>query len=234
MGLNINLLIATNENDIITRFFRTGTHDATHSVVMTHSPAMDILISSNFERVLWFACLTGSTTSPSPAEAQVADEMIRGFMDQLKATRTFSAPEWVLVKLREWFSAYRVTNTETAQTIKEMYESDSYVLDPHTAVGVHAATQYFSTAPNDATAAMVIVGTASPGKFPDVVLDAVNSVIKNQGGKELTFDDIAPSGLRDMESLPRRCVDVVSGGDVIKAMERVRDVVTALAPVSNL
>ncbi|MEM1444504.1 MAG: threonine synthase [Planctomycetota bacterium] len=155
MGLPIErLIVASNSNDILTRVFNTGDHTL-GDVHATTSPSMDIQVSSNFERLLYD--VLGQDAS------RVAD-----LMTKLKNDRTFKLDQAAVTKLAENFSAYRVTEPEVHATMRITYERTGYLLDPHTAVGVHAAEQEMKNTGDRATP-MVVLATAHPAKFPDAV-----------------------------------------------------------------
>ncbi|MEM8783217.1 MAG: threonine synthase [Planctomycetota bacterium] len=155
MGLPIGrLIVASNSNDILTRVFNTGDHTL-GDVHATTSPSMDIQVSSNFERLLY----------------DVLDQdalRVAELMAKLKSDRTFKLDADAVAKLAEHFSAYRATEPEVHATMKTVYERTSYLLDPHTAVGVHAAEQEMLKTGDRATP-MVVLATAHPAKFPDAV-----------------------------------------------------------------
>jgi threonine synthase len=151
MGLPIErLVIATNSNDILFRTLKTGRYEM-EGVEATISPSMDIQISSNFERLLF------------ESTGRDAEAVLR-MMDSLKQSRGFSVPTEALEKIRADFRAGRADETETAAAVTSTYRGAGYLLDPHTAVGVHVArTQERSTTP------MITLATAHPAKFPDAV-----------------------------------------------------------------
>ncbi|MCC6204441.1 MAG: threonine synthase, partial [Hyphomicrobiales bacterium] len=150
MGLPIErLVIATNDNDILARTLATGEYRM-NGVVATTSPSMDIQISSNFERLLF--------------EASGRDgAAVRGYMANLKQSSGFRIAEPAIKAIRDEFDAGRSTMDETAATIRNMLKANGYLLDPHTATGVHVSENAAGTAP------MVVLGTAHPAKFPDAV-----------------------------------------------------------------
>ena len=150
MGLPIDrLIIATNENDILSRTLATGRYEKT-GVHATTSPSMDIEISSNFERLLF------------DAGGRDADG-VRRMMQQLAQSGSFALPEATLAAIRAEFDAGSSDSQETAQTIESFFTSSAYMLDPHTAVGVSVAGSRLGASP------MVTLGTAHPAKFPDAV-----------------------------------------------------------------
>lgn len=154
MGLPIEqLTIATNDNDILARTFESGAYEM-RGVEQTTSPSMDIQISSNFERLLF--------------EAHDRDaSSVRGLMESLKQSGGFTLAEKPLAAIRNVFSAGRSTVSETAATIKSVLETDGYLLDPHSAIGLKVARENVS-----GTTPSVVLATAHPAKFPAAVKDA--------------------------------------------------------------
>lgn len=158
MGLPIDkLVIATNDNDILARTLETGTY-AMAGVVKTTSPSMDIQISSNFERLLFMA------------SDQNAEE-VRGYMEALKQAHEFTIKPETLANIRADFKAGRADVAQTAQMIKTLNGHCSYVLDPHTAIGVHVGREFMADGEP-----MVVLGTAHPAKFPDAVKNAIDAM----------------------------------------------------------
>ncbi len=152
-----DLIIGSNRNDILTRFFEYG-EMRQETVVPSHSPSMDIQISSNFERYL-FDLLDGDTNA-------VAD-----VMDRFVKTGVYSVPADKLEKARAQFHAYRCDDVQTVQSIKQVQGQFNMVIDPHTAVGASALFQHRAkTGKADRT---VILACAHPAKFPAVVKDAL-------------------------------------------------------------
>ncbi|EJM98489.1 threonine synthase [Phyllobacterium sp. YR531] len=151
MGLPIDrLIIATNDNDILTRTLETG-HYETRGVFHTTSPSMDIQVSSNFERLLF--------------EAHGRDaEAVRRLMDSLKQSGGFVIADTALDKIRDEFDAGRSTAAETAETIGQVLQSTGYLMDPHSAIGLKVAREKIS-----ADQQSVVLATAHPAKFPDAV-----------------------------------------------------------------
>jgi threonine synthase len=156
MGIPIDkLIIGTNDNDILTRFFETGKMQK-GKVVPTISPSMDIQISSNFERYLFE--LTGKNT-----------KTLTDLMQQFKTKGAFSVSEDMREQAQKDFTAYRCNTEETLQTIKKIYAGTGYILDPHTAVGVHAAMQE----KGNCNSPIIALACAHPAKFPDAVKKAI-------------------------------------------------------------
>ncbi len=159
MGLPVGRLIcASNRNRILTDFFTTGQYDRNRAFHTTLSPSMDILISSNLERLLWLA--TGGNS-----------EMVAGWMRQLSTTGAYEIPGALLAQLRETFSAGACNDTQTKNTIHQYYTRSGYLADTHTAVALRALEDY-RNATGDTTPA-VVVATASPYKFAASVLSAI-------------------------------------------------------------
>jgi threonine synthase len=156
MGLPIErLIVASNRNDILTRFFTTGTMAIT-DVVPSTSPSMDIQVSSNLERLL-FEVLD--------RDGESVAEMMRSF----RADGTVSIPTDVLSRLRLDFDAGRLDDEQAGAVIRSVHERSGMILDPHTAVGVGVA-EALGTTPG---VPMVCLGTAHPAKFPDAVEAAI-------------------------------------------------------------
>jgi threonine synthase len=152
MGLPIErLVIATNVNDILARTLATGRYEI-RGVVATDSPAMDIQVSSNFERLLF------------DAYGRDADA-IRKIMSELSSGGFAIAPE-PLAAIRAVFDAGRADEAETLATIRAVHQESGYLLDPHSAVGVAVARKHKVKPP------YVMLGTAHPAKFPDAVAKA--------------------------------------------------------------
>lgn len=157
MGLPIGkLVIATNDNDILARTLETGTYEM-RGVVQTTSPSMDIQISSNFERLLFEASGRDAT-------------YVSNAMESLKQARQFDLGETVHTTIANGFQAGRADIGQTATTISKTLTQSSYLLDPHTAIGVHVGQ-----ALADDAIPMVVLGTAHPAKFPAAVTEATGT-----------------------------------------------------------
>jgi threonine synthase len=151
MGLPVErLILATNRNDILTRFVHGGVYEA-GEVHPTISPSMDIQISSNFERYLYFLL------DEDPAA-------VCGLMEQMAQEGKLQVSEQKRAEVQGLFHAVAVSEEQTVAQIKASYEEDGYILDPHTAVGVKAA---------EAFPGAVCLATAHPAKFGDAVRNAI-------------------------------------------------------------
>lgn len=167
MGLPIDLVIATNANDILYRFLQTGTYAKDAEVHATLSPAMDILVSSNFERFLWHAV----HKTVGKGDRVQTGAVLQQFMLDLKTKGAFTVPEEVLREARSVFTATHASDADTVAAIRTAYTQlkPSYVVDPHTAVGVHAALTLKLEPP------VVVLSTAHPAKFSDAVTQALSA-----------------------------------------------------------
>lgn len=157
MGLPIEKLgIATNRNDILTRFFESGEMKI-DKVMPSLSPSMDIQVSSNFERYL---CeLMGHDHA----------SLIK-IMDSFKKNKTFKMSAELIQAARQEFSAHRCSDIDTMSMMKNCYEATGVLVDPHTAVAMHGAMETISENPD---VPMVILACAHPSKFPQAVSQAV-------------------------------------------------------------
>ncbi|MEM7625682.1 MAG: threonine synthase [Planctomycetota bacterium] len=156
MGLPVGkLVIASNQNDILTRVMNTGEHTL-GPVAQTLAPSMDIQISSNFERLLFD--MLGRDGGAVAAK-----------MKQLKDHGTFSVEPEALDRVRPLFAAHRADEAPTLEAMKRVYEATGELLDPHTAIGLVSAQREFQATPGLRPMPMVVLGTAHPAKFPDAV-----------------------------------------------------------------
>ena len=166
MGVPINKLIcASNSNNVLTDFLRTGVYDRNRTFYNTMSPSMDILISSNLERLLY--AITGE------------DQQVREYMDELNRNGRYEVSERVKEKIQRLFVGYCCDDTVTQKVISTIYRSFDYLIDPHTAVGFSALTQYREET-GDMTPT-VVASTASPFKFCDNVLGALGETNLRDG-----------------------------------------------------
>ncbi|KAJ1647388.1 threonine synthase [Coemansia erecta] len=219
LGLPVGrLAIATNANDILDRFLDSGVYEknAEKGVLATPSPAMDILVSSNFERFLWYLARDHEISSESSetVEAQ-ASEIIRQWMDQLKTTGSFSVTNAALDAARQVFWSGRCSNEDTYKTIAKYYGREQpYLLDPHTAVGVHVAEklrpQINALCENSGKVHTICLSTAHPAKFSEAVLKAVN-----ENGQNLDFQSILPAPFIGLLEQPRRCLSCDNSADAV-------------------
>lgn len=167
MGLPVNKLIcASNCNDVLTDFLRTGVYDRNRPFHTTMSPSMDILVSSNLERLLFD--LSGEN-----------DEEVRSYMEALAADGRYEVSDAIKSAVREQYWGGFCDEAGTAATIAEYYKNRGYLIDTHTAVAVHVMEQY-RKATGDETVT-VFVSTASPYKFCNHVLIAIGETPAGDG-----------------------------------------------------
>ena len=167
MGLPVGRLIcASNRNDVLTEFLRTGVYDRNRPFHTTMSPSMDILISSNLERLLFD--LSGEN-----------DAEIRGYMDELAKEGRYTVSTAIRAALAEQFWGGFCDEEGTAAAIAKRYRNEGYLMDTHTAVAANVLAQYRAET-GDATPA-VVVSTASPYKFCDHVLSAIGETPAGDG-----------------------------------------------------
>lgn len=201
LGLPIrHLIVAANENKVLDDFLRTGIYDRNRSFHTTISPSMDILISSNLERMLYYMCGKDS-------------EKIRGWMDELAQTGRYQVDEETLQKIRNVFLSGHCDNAQTSLQIERVYRSCGYVMDPHTAVGSYVLEQLALTE------LCVLLSTASPYKFTRDVLKALqveaaaDDFVCMEQLSELTKTSI-PQGLYALKSMKERFSDVIEVTDM--------------------
>lgn len=150
-----NLVVASNRNDILTRFFETGTMKI-EGVVPSLSPSMDIQVSSNFERYL--CDLTGRDY-----------DKVAALMNDFRDKKTFTLPPALLERARQDFRAHRGSDLDTLAMMKQCHQATGIVIDPHTAVGMLAAQKEME---RDPATPMVMLACAHPAKFPEAVRQA--------------------------------------------------------------
>ena len=159
MGLPIDKFVcASNKNNILTDFLKTGTYDRNRKFYTTMSPSMDILISSNLERLLY--TLAGA-------------EKTAAYMKELNTTGKYTLDAETKAKIDENFYGYSCDEEGTAKTIRETFDKYSYLCDTHTAVGLSCARQY---AAEHGGNKIVLASTASPYKFANDVYTAVSGM----------------------------------------------------------
>lgn len=159
MGVPIGKLIcASNENKVLFDFFQTGTYDRNREFVLTSSPSMDILISSNLERLIY---------TISGQDAKKDSEL----MEQLKENGKYEITAEMKEKLKDFAGGY-ATEEETKAAIHEVYKKTGYVMDTHTAVASHVSREYRNESGDNRK--MLVASTASPYKFVRSVMSAID------------------------------------------------------------
>ena len=178
MGLPITKLIcASNDNKVLFDFFRTGTYDKNREFILTNSPSMDILISSNLERLIY-------RTAGNDDEKN--SELMRELTEDGKYTITDEMKE----NLKDFYGNY-ATEKETAAFIKELYEKTGYIIDTHTAVAADVYKKYREETGDNTPS--VIASTASPFKFTRSVMNAIDEKYDSMGDFELV-DELSKIG----------------------------------------
>ena len=191
MGLPIKKLIcASNENKVLFDFINTGIYDKIRDFVITMSPSMDILISSNLERLLY--CISGENS-----------EKIKKLMKELAENGNYEIDSSMKKELKDFYAGY-ASEEDTAKAIKEVYKSTNYVIDTHTAVSYGVYKKYLEETKDNAKT--VIVSTASPYKFTTDVMKSIDAKFKGLNDFELIKElsnmskvDI-PKGIKDLEA----------------------------------
>ena len=181
MGIPIDKFIcASNDNKVLFDFFKTGTYDRNREFILTTSPSMDILISSNLERLIYK--IAGNDAAKNTE-----------LMKQLSTDGVYTITEDMKEKLSEFYGGYS-TEAETAATIKKIYESDGYIIDTHTAVAATVYDKYVAET-GDKTPT-VIASTASPYKFTRSVMNAIDPSYDVKGDFELVDELERLSGVK--------------------------------------
>ena len=152
------LICASNENKVLFDFFQTGTYDRNRKFVLTSSPSMDILISSNLERLIY---------TISGQDAKKDSEL----MEQLKENGKYEITAEMKEKLKDFAGGY-ATEEETKAAIHEVYKKTGYVMDTHTAVASHVSREYRKESGDNRK--MLVASTASPYKFVRSVMSAID------------------------------------------------------------
>lgn len=155
MGLPIGkLVVATNQNDILHRFFKNNDYSR-HQLEHTLSPSMDIMVSSNFERLLFD--MLGRD-----------GDRVAALMESFQNTGKLQAPETAWLDIRRLFESCRTGDKDTCDTIKQLYQKTGYLADPHTATGIRALQELNL----DPAMPKVVLATAHPVKFPEAAEQA--------------------------------------------------------------
>lgn len=253
MGLPADkLVIATNENDILHRFWRTGHYEKhpvhgreaeggfeedgakahAEGVKETLAPAMDILVSSNFERLLWYLAYRTSKTEETNRRRMEAGEKVKNWLAQLKNEGGFGVDQEILAAAKDSFSSERVSDKQTIDTIKDVYgwnlpaqkqtsgagdghkattgtENDGhYILDPHSAIGIAASLRSIADAGKGAH--HISLATAHPAKFSH----AVELALKDQPG--FSFETVLPEQFVGLEQREKRVLGAKASWEAVR------------------
>mmetsp|Transcript_20724 Transcript_20724/g.33766 ORF Transcript_20724/g.33766 Transcript_20724/m.33766 type:complete len:529 (-) Transcript_20724:33-1619(-) len=196
MGLPVDqLVVATNENDILHRFFSKGEYFKPSGVSPTLSPSMDICVSSNFERFLYHM-------------ADDNAEKLNNWMKTFESTGKLEASPELLKRAQGEMLSARLSQPEILDTIRENFEAHNYLLDPHSAIGVGGATQLQKDGKLHEAVPMVCLACAHWGKFSK----AVGSAIGEDKLKQCPF----PKELEKLKSLPTRKQVMPATMDAVK------------------
>jgi len=177
MGLPVNRLIcASNANNVLTDFLRTGTYDRNRDFYNTMSPSMDILISSNLERLLFH--LSGQD-----------DALICDWMQSLADSGKYTVSNYVFSGIKELFAAGFCGDAETSKTIADTFKKYNYLCDTHTAVAIRVCSEYVERSGD--TTSTVIASTASPFKFAAHVLESLKGAGQGSANEFETAERLA-------------------------------------------
>ena len=190
MGVPVNKLIcASNRNKVLTDFFETGVYDKNREFYLTSSPSMDILISSNLERLIY----------------EIAGDKTAAFMKDLKEKGKYKLTKEMKEKLGLFVGGY-AEDAEMSQAIADLYKKEGYIIDTHTAVAAAVYNKYKAETGDDTCT--VIASTASPYKFSRAVLNSISPEYDKKDDFEL-FDELhklsgveIPEAIRDIISAP--------------------------------
>lgn len=252
MGLPADkLVIATNENDILHRFWRSGHYEKQpvhgreaeggieadgvkaheSGVKETLAPAMDILVSSNFERLLWYLAFQTSNVEETNHRRMEAGDKVKQWLAQLKTEGGFGVSQEILAAAQRNFSSERVSDKQTIETIKSIYgqslpshsQADGavpttgtqheghYILDPHSAIGISASHRSIATAAGgEKHVHHVSLATAHPAKFSH----AVELALKDVSG--FSFDVVLPQQFVGLEEKQKRVTDCAAKWEAVR------------------
>ena len=211
MGLPINKLIcASNENKVLFDFFKTGEYDKNRDFVLTKSPSMDILISSNLERLIYLLMNRDS-------------EKLSALMKSLKETGSYDVKK-ELEAFNDTFVGEYSEWSESAKKIHDLYEDTGYVIDTHTAVAAAALDKYVHDTKDHTKT--VVVSTASPFKFGPAVMSAIDK--KYEGADALKLlDELSklanvekPNAIKEILSLPIKAENVCEIKEMKSALKK--------------
>ncbi len=213
MGLPVKKLIcASNSNNVLTDFLTTGKYNKNRDFYTTTSPSMDILISSNLERLLYH--ISGDN-----------DGLINELMESLNSKGEYCVDEKMIAVIKKYFSAGFATEGDVENTIREQFENYSYLLDTHSAVAVKVYLDYVNKTGDDIPT--VIDSTASPYKFSKAVLNAVKSGNINSADEFDMVDELnkvssleVPEPLKSLKNKTVRFTDVCNKSDMSEMVFR--------------
>nr|WP_196489627.1 threonine synthase [Gardnerella vaginalis] len=211
LGLPIkHLIVASNSNNVLFDFLLSGTYNRQREFHHTVAPSMDILVSSNLERMLYYMCNKDT-------------RLIQMLMNDLQQWGAFEIPEDVLKNIRKLFGCGWANENQIREAISDCWNKYNYVIDPHTACG------YFvmQNIPHDSNVPRVLLSTASPYKFPRVVASALNiehvqdmDDFKCMDALSIATGTKAPSMLRNLENQTPRFNDVIDIAEMTNYVQK--------------
>ena len=215
MGIPIaKLICASNENKVLYDFFTTGEYNKNREFILTNSPSMDILISSNLERLIYR--IAGNDAAKNA-----------GLMKELSETGKYTVTPEMKEKLTDFYGNY-TSEKETGEAIKKLYEDTGYVIDTHTAVAAGVYDKYVKDT-NDTTPT-VIASTASPYKFTRSVMNAIDSSYDSKTDFEL-IDELeklsgvkVPQAIEDIRSAAVLHDTVCETEDMCKEVKKILNI----------
>ena len=211
MGLPIDKFIcASNDNKVLYDFFETGRYNKNREFILTTSPSMDILISSNLERLIYK--IAGNDAART-----------KELMQLLNGTGEYSITDDMKQRLSDFYGNF-ATENETADTIRKVYQSDNYIMDTHTAVAATVYEKYVKDTGDDKKT--VIASTASPYKFTRSVMNAIDEAYESCTDFEL-IDELnklsgvkIPQAIEDIRTAPVRHNTVCDKEDMLKVVKQ--------------
>lgn len=205
LGLPVGRLIcASNANNVLTDFIRTGTYNRLRPLLKTTSPSMDILVSSNLERLLYL--LSGDAS------------LVSDLMQQLNQEGSYTVPAQLLEKIQSLFWAAYCDDARAEEIMGRVYREFGYLCDPHTASGWAAAEDYVNETSDNRP--MVVLSTASPYKFPAAVLKAIGGSLSGSEFDQMkrleTLSGVpTPKNLSSLEGKPEKHTGVINKEDML-------------------
>ena len=205
MGIPIKKFIcASNFNNVLTDFFNSGTYDKNRAFHVTNSPAMDILISSNLERLIFN--LSGND-----------DKAVREYMSKLASDGVYTVSDEIFKKVSDLFYGGFCNPEDTLKTISDVFSEHKYLLDTHTAVAVNVYNKYRKETGDETPT--LLASTASPFKFADSVLSSLGVDTESDGEELLkilskTTENKIPAPLASIFDIPERFLDSANREDL--------------------
>ena len=205
LGLPVGMLVcASNANNVLTDFLRTGTYDRRRPLVKTNSPSMDILVSSNLERLLYF--LSGDTV------------LVASLMEELNTQGVYTIPEGMKQTMDAEFAAYCCDDGRGREVMGRVWREHRYLCDPHTACAWAAAEDYVNQTGDHRP--MVVLSTASPYKFPAAVLESLGGDTQGTEFQQMhrleTLTQVPiPRNLATLEGKPERHTKVIDKQEML-------------------